>query len=162
MGKGRKIKQQNPRPTPSNESPQSVAPQGKKEAIVTSGKTIVQAEQSFKGPIPPPSTLKEYGEIKSDFPERIMASWEKEQAHRREKESELIRNSYIVEKRGQIMAFILTILSLGITILLILEGEYVAGSFVAGISFFTIILGTNLFNYFIKLFGKREDAPDRD
>jgi uncharacterized membrane protein len=43
---------------------------------------IHEIHAEYKGPIPPPDALKNYGQVDPSFPERIMAMAEREQAHR--------------------------------------------------------------------------------
>jgi len=86
-----------------------------------------EAAVSFSGPLPPPATLKAYGEVRSDYPERIMAMAEKEAAHRQEI---AVRVQAASERRGATGlwtgAFI-AVLGLVIAGLLINDGHEAAG-----------------------------------
>ncbi|HGW2956440.1 TPA: DUF2335 domain-containing protein [Raoultella ornithinolytica] len=79
----------------------------------------------FSGPIPPPSMLREYNEIVRDGAERIMARSEKEQAHRHDMQSKSILGNISKDKRGQWMAFTITIAILIIATIFAWKGNTV-------------------------------------
>lgn len=67
------------------------------------------SQSSFRGPLPPPSMLREYNEIVVNGAERIMARSEKEQAHRHEMQRKTVTGAIEKDKRGQWMAFAITV-----------------------------------------------------
>jgi uncharacterized membrane protein len=80
----------------------------------------------FSGPIPPPEILKGYNEVVKDGAERIIVMAEKQSDHRMQLENHAVRES----GRGQIFAFILALVGMGITLISLKWGfEVVAGIF---------------------------------
>jgi uncharacterized membrane protein len=63
---------------------------------------------SFSGPLPPPHILSEYEAVFPGCAERIVAMAERQSAHRHELERTHIRSNSLVERRGQIFAFLIT------------------------------------------------------
>lgn len=63
---------------------------------------------SFSGPLPPPQILSEYEAVFPGCAERIVAMAERQSAHRQELERNHIGSSSLVERRGQIFAFLIT------------------------------------------------------
>lgn len=83
------------------------------------------SQSSFRGPLPPPSMLREYNDIVKDGAERIMARSEKEQAHRHDLQNMTVGGNIDKDKRGQWMAFIITTLILLIATLFAWKGNTV-------------------------------------
>jgi len=75
---------------------------------------ILSASVSFSGPLPLPETLKRYGMVIPDLPNRIVEKWEREGAHRRETESSMVRSINTRSHTGQWIGFIIAILGLGV------------------------------------------------
>ncbi len=65
-------------------------------------KKVVQimAKQSFSGPIPPPSMLREYNTVDEDFSNRIITMAESQQSHRIELEKKSVEAAINAESRG--------------------------------------------------------------
>jgi uncharacterized membrane protein len=77
----------------------------------------------YIGPLP---TSKEFSGYEQAFPgaaNRILAMAEKESEHRRENENKIVQHSVKKSGRGQIFAFILALVSLGLIFYSILKGE---------------------------------------
>lgn len=72
----------------------------------------VKTSAFFTGPLPPPQILAQYEQITPGFADRIMRLTEDQQAHRIKMESCVIPETINVNKRGQIFAFIITILAI--------------------------------------------------
>lgn len=71
-------------------------------------------QMMYQGPIPAPSVMDAYARVDPSFPERIMRDFEKNSEHiRKNKEIEL-QASVDERRRGQWMAFFLSVLLLGI------------------------------------------------
>ncbi len=66
----------------------------------------------YQGPIPLPSIMEGYKKIDPSFPERIMKEFETNSAHIRKAEERAQLAEIEKDKRGQWMAFVLTILLL--------------------------------------------------
>lgn len=79
------------------------------------------------GPLPPPSSLKGYGEIDPSFPDRIFKLTEKDQAHRIDLENYAIRENIKFNKMGMWFGFIIAILSIIAGAFLIYLDKSVAG-----------------------------------
>lgn len=94
---------------PKQESSQKdIQPQNAPKAIVAQ----VKASAIFTGPLPPPQILAQYEQITPGFANRVMTFAEEQQRHRIELESQVIPETINVNKRGQIFAFIITILAI--------------------------------------------------
>ena len=97
-------------------------------------KRIVQtvSEQSFSGPIPPPSMLGEYDAVHDGLANRIVAMAESEQAHRQSLESNSVSAAIKTEGRGQNYALLISVLIISGALYLIDSGKEVSGSILAG------------------------------
>ncbi len=79
----------------------------------------------FRGPLPPPEMLKEYDNIVPNGAERIMAKSEREQAHRHRITEKGLDGEISRDKRGQWMAFAITMTILAIATFFAWKGEMV-------------------------------------
>lgn len=85
------------------------------------GKVLVTVEQKqthsvsthHSGPIPSPETIMEYDNIIPNGAERIMLMAEKQSIHRQNMESDMIKSKNKQSERGQVFAFILSIILIG-------------------------------------------------
>lgn len=79
----------------------------------SNGNGAVLAAQ-YKGPLPPPAMLSQYGQLIDNAPERIMKVFEENAAHVRDMEKVALVAEASSDKRAQWMSFIvlMTILSL--------------------------------------------------
>lgn len=96
--------------------------------------------QSFVGPLPPPSVLKEYDLAHPGLSERLVVAFEKEGDHRRELEKSYHsllqtaqQNGYTLASRGQKFAFIVAVLALITSAVLGILGHTLAASIIAAI-----------------------------
>jgi uncharacterized membrane protein len=71
-----------------------------------------QLSVSYQGPLPPSTEFAGYNQVLPGAAERILAIAEKEADHRRENQDKLVNASIKNSGRGQIFAFIISILSL--------------------------------------------------
>ncbi|WP_341327251.1 DUF2335 domain-containing protein [Methylotuvimicrobium sp. KM2] len=71
---------------------------------------IVSAQ--WQGPLPPPSTLREFDDIIQNGAERIMRMAEIEQQHRHDSEKKLIENDVRSIRRGQYLGWLVAALSI--------------------------------------------------
>lgn len=84
-----------------------------KQPPVSSETAAVKIQQtSYQGPIPAPSIMQGYQKIDPGFPERIMRDFEKNSEHIRQSEELNLQATISERKRGQWMAFILSVLLL--------------------------------------------------
>ena len=82
----------------------------KKEAMSIIKDLVVMHEESFSGPIPPPSILKQYEEMHAGSADRILKMAEKQSEHRMELEKKAIGGQVDQSKRGQIFGFVIVFL----------------------------------------------------
>ncbi len=89
--------------------PKSVPAQISKD---TSNGTVVAAQ--FKGPLPHPAIMSQYGQLIENAPERIMKVFEENAAHVREMEKAALVAEASSDKRSQWMAFTVLMSVIGI------------------------------------------------
>ncbi|EBG2415162.1 DUF2335 domain-containing protein [Salmonella enterica] len=85
----------------------------------------IVSQTCFRGPLPPPSMLREYNDIVAGAAERIMVRSEKEQAHRHEMQNKTVTGTINKDKRGQWMAYSITLLILLIATIFAWRGNTV-------------------------------------
>ncbi|MCK9385872.1 MAG: DUF2335 domain-containing protein [Nevskia sp.] len=101
-------------------------------------------ETRFSGPLPPPDMLAKYQEIIANGAERIMASTEREQAHRHYVDKALVDAEIATASRGQIMAFILALVCIAVALVLglyshdVLAGVIGGGTLVSVVTIFIV------------------------
>jgi uncharacterized membrane protein len=113
---------------------------------------LVQIATQFKGPLPHPDILRQYGIIVPNGAERIFNGFEKQTDHRIQLEDFAIKNQIKQSGRGQIFGFITAILCLGLSTALALLGHEITASIIGG----TTVLG--LVTIFVV--GKKEQQRD--
>src|SRR3989304_933507 len=91
---------------------------------------IISAE--FHGPIPPPSTLAQYEQIKPGFAERIISMAEKQSDHRRELESKALKYSVSEVRLGQILGFSIALIGLVCATIIAIYGYQTTASIIGG------------------------------
>jgi len=77
----------------------------------------------YIGPLPPSKEFSGYEQALPGAANRILALTEQEAEHRRQNEKEIVQHSISKSGRGQIFAFILALVALGIVFFSILKGE---------------------------------------
>lgn len=65
-------------------------------------------------PIPTADQLARYGEVRDDFPDRIMRMAENNQAHRHQLESRVVGGNVRAQLLGQIFAFVISLALIGL------------------------------------------------
>ncbi|CAH1857492.1 DUF2335 domain-containing protein [Convivina intestini] len=90
----------------------------------------------YAGPLPPSNELRNYGNIDSSFPDRIVAMSEKQMKHRQELESKSAevssknsKSNRITTLLGLIFGFIIVMFALTLALIMILKGQYWNGVF---------------------------------
>ncbi|HEJ7902499.1 TPA: DUF2335 domain-containing protein [Serratia marcescens] len=83
------------------------------------------SRSAFRGPLPPPAMLREYNDIVPGAAERILERSEKEQAHRHRVTEKSVDGAIGKDKRGQWMAYSITLIILAIATLFALKGQTV-------------------------------------
>lgn len=116
-------------------------------------KKVVQivAEQSFSGPIPPPSMLREYNAVDEGLANRIVTMAETQQNHRQQLESNSVEAAIKTESRGQHYALIVSVLIIAGSMYLIGTGKEISGSILAG--------GTLTGLAYIFITGRKKEKP---
>lgn len=119
-------------------------------------KKVVQivAEQSFSGPIPPPSMLREYNAVDEGLANRIVTMAETQQNHRQQLENKSVEAAIKTESRGQHYALIVSVLIIAGSMYLIGTGKEIAGSILAG--------GTLTGLAYIFITGRKKEKPSSD
>ena len=92
----------------------------------------LQSVQTFSGPLPPPSALKEFDLIVPGAAERIIKMAEGQFVHRTEIEKRVIESDISRSKWGQILGFMIAIFGLLVSLVTILRGQEIAGSIIGG------------------------------
>ncbi len=110
--------------------------------------------QSFSGPIPPPTILKEYNQIIPNGAERIMAMAEAQSEHRRKLESKALNTDSRNSLWGLIFAFILGMTVVISGVIVVFKGYKTTGSFIS-----TTGLATLLGSF---IYGTRERRKERE
>ena len=88
--------------------------------------SAVAAEQ-YAGPLPHPSHLKQFEEIRPGAADRIIKMAERQAAHRQELESRIILSNLKLEAKGQWFAFGITLAIVGGGFYVISQGYSIAG-----------------------------------
>jgi len=94
--------------------------------------TAVVAQQTFSGPVPPPGLMAEYKTVDPDLPNRILTMAEQEQKHAHEMELSALTATVANETRGQIFAFVVSLIIIIGAVYLIGTGKQIAGTILAG------------------------------
>ena len=128
-----------------NKSNQPYVPTPTKKA------TQVVTAQQFVGPIPPPEVFRQYGQVISDAPERILKVFELDSKHTREMQMIALKSETARDSRAQWMAFVIMLVAFGLTAFAIVHGNAVSG----------ILTGLGaLFLALRVLFIKKSDTPN--
>ena len=88
--------------------------------------SAVAAEQ-YVGPLPHPSHLKQFEEIRPGAADRIIKMAERQAAHRQELESRIVVSNLKLEAKGQWFAFGITLAIVGGGFYVISQGYSIAG-----------------------------------
>lgn len=92
---------------------QTAATQQKRSVHVSVTREQILAS-AYSGPIPPPDVLRDYEAVFPGCAERIVAMAERQSAHRQDIESTLMRSHAVVERRGQLSAFIIAMFAIAV------------------------------------------------
>lgn len=97
-------------------------------------KRIVSAvsEETFSGPIPPPSMLGAYDNVHAGLANRIVSMAESQQLHRQSLEKQSVEAAIKTESRGQHYALALSVLIIIGSLFLIASGKEISGTVLAG------------------------------
>ena len=84
-------------------------------------------QAAFSGPLPPPVLLEKYEQICPGAADRILKQWETQTEHRQGLENRAVDSNIANSRRGQVFAFILALVTLGIAVWLITIGRSTQG-----------------------------------
>jgi len=130
MGKKSKKQQQNRKhPTVNNSSPQSQTHQAQPSGI----RRVEARLESFQGPLPPPSLLKEYNDILQGSAERIFAMAEHQAIHRQLLEKTVIESDVRNSEKGLKYGLIVVLTGLAVSVLLALTGHDSVAMMIGGL-----------------------------
>lgn len=88
---------------------------------------IVQVEATWEGPLPPPNVLAGYEQVMPGAADRVFRLTEGQAAHRQALERRIVETHSLIERRGQLLAFVLMLAALVIGGLLISDGKDAVG-----------------------------------
>jgi uncharacterized membrane protein len=109
-----------------------------------------QMAMTYSGPLPPANQFAEYEHTLPGAADRILALAEKEAEHRHQNEDAVVNKSMSLGGRGQLFAFILSLISMGIILASILLKQPIAA--IAP----TIVALTGLSSVFINFLNKKK------
>ena len=93
----------------------------------------------YSSPIPLPKILKGYKEVDPTFPERIMADFEKNSEHARNQERKALDAQIQEAKRGQYMAFFLSVALFCLILFSLYIGNDIS-AFISGLAFVGMLI----------------------
>ena len=110
--------------------PQHSAVKTKHEEIEPVVKELKQLVEIFKGPLPPPTILKQYNTIDPTFADRIVKMAKGEQQHRQNMDKYLIEGQFRERRIGQIFGLIIGIAAIIGGVVASLFGAEISGGFI--------------------------------
>jgi uncharacterized membrane protein len=114
---------------------------------------VLQYQQSFSGPVPPPEILEKYNRIVPNAAERILSMAEKQGEHRQFLEKVVIKSDSRNSLLGLIFGLIVGLAGMGCGVFCIINGHQIGGGILGG----TTIVG--LVSAFI--YGSRSRKQER-
>lgn len=94
--------------------------------------SIIEVNQEFSGPIPPPHLLDQYNQIVPGAAERILSMAERQSAHRLELEKQVIASDIKKSERGQVFGLVVATVGLVLAFTLGMTGHQVAAGIIGG------------------------------
>jgi len=108
---------------------------------------------SFRGPMPPPEMLAHYNQIHPGFADAMLTDFVEQGKHRRSLEEKAVTDQLKESRRGQVFAFILSLIIIGVGSALIFYNEKLA----LGLS---VIFGNLVTLIGLHLGGKKSQRKD--
>lgn len=105
------------------------------------GVSRILAAEQYIGPIPPAEEFAKYGQVLPDAPERIFIVFEKDSEHTRNMQSEALNGEIARDARGQWMAFISILCSIGLTAYSLSINKDIAAALAGLASLFLVFKG---------------------
>ena len=104
---------------------------------------VASVTMEHKGPLPHPSILRGYQQIDPTYPDRILTEFDKNSDYVRRCEEKALDAQIAEHRLGQWMAFIMSMVLLGIMALSIYEGNTTFAG-VSGVAFFGMLISSFL------------------
>ena len=110
----------------SRNTPSPVTPmnQGERKQAIMSAQVLAA---HYSSPLPPAAELERYEAVYPGFAERLMTRYEKQSDHRMSLETKVIDSGIKNSARGQVFAFLLAIMTIGIGAFLIYLNKDILG-----------------------------------
>lgn len=122
--------------------------------VVVSATHVSQSTLSYSGPIPHPDMLAAYKDTQADFPERIFAMAEREQAHRHNCEKTALAQDGRADTLGRVFALVGVVLYVAAAMFAFYLGHPAAGGSVLGVGLAGLVSAFVL--------GRRARLPEKD
>lgn len=113
-----------------------------------------EVSQSFSGPLPHPDTLRQFDEIVPGSAERIIKMAEEQSEHRKELEKKVIDSDIARSKWGQVLGFIIAIAGLGVSAIIGVYGNAIAGGII-GVGTLASLVG-------VFMYGSKTRSKERE
>ncbi len=97
-----------------------------------SEKFIAAQFQHYQGPLPKPQDLHEYDQILPGSAERIISMWEEQVRHRHGLERSVIDSDVTNSKKGLMLGFVISVISIIAGSICIWHGNTVGGTIIGG------------------------------
>jgi uncharacterized membrane protein len=94
---------------------------------------------SWQGPLPDPSSLREFNEVVPGLAEKIVSEFQNEAAHRRDFEKIALRASIKLDLWSRISAFIFALSALGVAGFCVFSGQPGAAMAIGGITIAAVV-----------------------
>jgi len=123
------------------------------QMFVEGSEISIEQFSSFRGPMPPPEMLAHYNQIHAGFADALLNDFVEQGKHRRNLEDKAVTGQLKESRRGQVFAFILSVIVIGVGGALIFYNE----KLILGLS----VIGTNLVTLIgLYLGGKKSQRKD--
>ncbi|MCJ2009385.1 DUF2335 domain-containing protein [Methylobacterium sp. J-092] len=106
--------------------------------------TVIERNEFWQGPLPPPIVLDQFRQLVPDAPERIFAMWEQEAQHRRELEKASLNGNLRTVRLGQWAAIAFSLSALAVAALALALG-YPSAAMVIGALDIAAVVGAFLY-----------------
>jgi len=117
---------------PSRQEPQIEAEKSEKQIAVGEVFSKIFGISAFSGPLPPPELLEHYNKIIPDGADRLLRLVELQSGHRRTSETKSLDASISITKRGQFLAFLLSLAGFSTAVLCAYLGQPVPSTVIGG------------------------------
>lgn len=120
-------------------------------------KSVTQTQTFHQGPLPPAHEFEKYEQIQPGMADRIMGMAEKEQNYGHERDRKIIDGTFVLKKRAQLFAFILSIIFIIGGFIMIFQNEKTPGYILSGIGLVSLVS-----QFLGSAFSKKEKPPPQE